>query len=116
MVLVGNKCDLEDERVVGKDQGLNLARQFSNCAFMETSAKAKIGVNDVSRELNIYPSCLTVDCCVSFAVLLYVILTRPPCEEEIHIRIRGPFLCCVRIKYLLNIHELSQMQMLAEAF
>ena len=50
MVLVGNKCDLEDERVVGKDQGLNLARQFSNCAFMETSAKAKIGVNDVSRK------------------------------------------------------------------
>ena len=48
MVLVGNKCDLEDERVVGKDQGVNLARQFSNCSFMETSAKAKIGVNDVS--------------------------------------------------------------------
>lgn len=47
MVLVGNKCDLEDERVVGKDQGANLARQF-NCAFMETSAKAKINVNDVS--------------------------------------------------------------------
>ena len=47
MVLVGNKCDLEDERVVGKDQGLNLARQFNNCSFMETSAKAKIGVNDV---------------------------------------------------------------------
>ena len=48
MVLVGNKCDLEEERVVGKDQGLNLARQFNNCTFMETSAKAKIGVNDVS--------------------------------------------------------------------
>ena len=48
MVLVGNKCDLEDERVVGKDQGLNLARQFNNCSFMETSAKAKIGVKDVS--------------------------------------------------------------------
>lgn len=47
MVLVGNKCDLEDERVVGKDQGLNLARQFNNCSFMETSAKAKIGVKDV---------------------------------------------------------------------
>lgn len=47
MVLVGNKCDLEDERVVGKDHGVNLARQF-NCAFMETSAKAKINVNDVS--------------------------------------------------------------------
>lgn len=51
MVLVGNKCDLEDERVVGKDQGLSLARQFGNCTFMETSAKAKIGVNDVFFDL-----------------------------------------------------------------
>ncbi|XP_044741645.1 ras-related protein Rap1 [Chrysoperla carnea] len=50
MVLVGNKCDLEDERVVGKDQGGNLARQF-NCAFMETSAKAKINVNDIFYDL-----------------------------------------------------------------
>jgi len=48
MVLVGNKCDLEDERVVGKDQGSNLAHQFG-CTFLETSAKAKINVNDVSR-------------------------------------------------------------------
>merc|ERR1711991_400334 len=36
LVLVGNKCDLEDERVVGKDQGQNLARHW-NCAFLETS-------------------------------------------------------------------------------
>lgn len=54
MVLVGNKCDLEEERVVGKEQGVNLARQF-NCAFMETSAKAKINVNDVSNK---YIKCL----------------------------------------------------------
>jgi Ras-related protein Rap-1A len=47
MVLVGNKCDLEDERVVGKELGKQLAQQF-NCSFMETSAKAKINVNDVS--------------------------------------------------------------------
>lgn len=46
MILVGNKCDLEDERVVGKDQGQGLARQF-NCAFLETSAKAKVNVNEV---------------------------------------------------------------------
>lgn len=50
MVLVGNKCDLEEERVVGKDQGINLSRQF-NCAFMETSAKAKINVNDIFYDL-----------------------------------------------------------------
>ncbi|KHJ83723.1 Ras family protein [Oesophagostomum dentatum] len=47
MILVGNKCDLEDERVVGKDQGLNLARQIGS-AYLETSAKAKINVNEVS--------------------------------------------------------------------
>jgi small GTP-binding protein len=46
MILVGNKCDLEDERVVSKDQGQNLARQF-NCAFMEASAKLKINVSEV---------------------------------------------------------------------
>lgn len=52
MVLVGNKCDLEEERVVGKDLGKGLANQF-NCAFMETSAKAKINVNDVSNTIRI---------------------------------------------------------------
>lgn len=49
MILVGNKCDLEDERVVGKDQGANLARSFNNCAFLESSAKAKINVHEVSH-------------------------------------------------------------------
>ncbi|XP_056645903.1 ras-related protein Rap1 [Diorhabda carinulata] len=50
MVLVGNKCDLEDERVVGKEQGISLSRQFS-CVFMETSAKAKINVYDIFYDL-----------------------------------------------------------------
>ena len=60
MVLVGNKCDLEDKRVVGTDEGLNLARKFNNCSFMETSAKAKIAVNDLFfdlvRQINRQPS------------------------------------------------------------
>lgn len=47
MILVGNKCDLEDERVVGKDQGAKLAQSW-DCGFVETSAKAKINVNEVS--------------------------------------------------------------------
>lgn len=47
MVVVGNKCDLEDERVVGKDQGQSLANEWK-VRFMETSAKKKIGVNEVS--------------------------------------------------------------------
>lgn len=52
MILVGNKCDLEDERVVGKEQGQNLARQWNHCAFLESSAKSKINVLDVSMHRN----------------------------------------------------------------
>ena len=48
MVLVGNKCDLEDERVVGKEVGQSLARQWAS-TFLETSAKQKINVNEVSN-------------------------------------------------------------------
>jgi len=50
MVLVGNKCDLEDERVVPKNQGKALAQKFS-CQFLESSAKAKIHVNDIFYDL-----------------------------------------------------------------
>ena len=50
MILVGNKCDLEDERVVSKDQGQHLARQF-NCTFMEASAKVKINIPEIFYNL-----------------------------------------------------------------
>ena len=45
LVLVGNKCDLEGERAVGREQGASLARSWGNTAFMETSAKSKINVS-----------------------------------------------------------------------
>ena len=48
MILVGNKCDLEVERVVAKESGIGLARQWNSCAFLETSAKSKINVNEVN--------------------------------------------------------------------
>lgn len=51
LVLVGNKCDLEDERVVAKTQGASLAKVFNQCAFLETSAKAKINVNEIFYDL-----------------------------------------------------------------
>ncbi|KAL6083002.1 hypothetical protein STEG23_028002 [Scotinomys teguina] len=57
MILVGNKCDLEDERVVGKEQGQNLARQWNNCAFLESSAKSKINVNENCLTVHIKPPC-----------------------------------------------------------
>jgi Ras-related protein Rap-1A/Ras-related protein Rap-1B len=46
MVLVGNKCDLEDERVINKDQGSQRAKSWG-CSFIESSAKAKINVSEI---------------------------------------------------------------------
>ena len=52
IVLVGSKCDLEDERVVGRDQGVNLAHHWgSHCFFMEVSAKARINVSEAFFQL-----------------------------------------------------------------
>ena len=46
VVLVGNKCDLEDRREVDKDEGLAAARSMTNCHFVETSAKDGTNVAD----------------------------------------------------------------------
>jgi hypothetical protein len=40
----------EDERVVSKDKGLALSREF-NCTFIETSAKLKINVEEIFMDL-----------------------------------------------------------------
>ena len=45
-VLVGNKCDLEEQREVSKDEGINYSKEFK-CKFYETSAKEGINVNEI---------------------------------------------------------------------
>lgn len=45
IMIVGNKSDLEDERQVSYEDGMNLAKQL-NSPFMETSAKQAINVED----------------------------------------------------------------------
>lgn len=50
MVIVGNKCDLESERQISKDEGLKLANNF-DCPFFETSAKNKINVEECFFQL-----------------------------------------------------------------
>ena len=43
MVLVGNKVDLSDKRVISKEQGMQLAK-LHGCSFFETSALTGEGV------------------------------------------------------------------------
>jgi len=45
MVLVGNKCDLENQRQVSTKEGRDLAIEF-NCPFVETSAKLRTNVEN----------------------------------------------------------------------
>jgi len=50
IILVGNKCDLESERQVTRQEGDSLARSFG-CHFIETSAKSRIHVEDAFFDL-----------------------------------------------------------------
>ena len=47
VILVGNKCDMEEERVVSADRGKQLADQLG-LHFFETSAKENINVKGKS--------------------------------------------------------------------
>jgi len=52
IVLVGNKCDLEDRREVSKDDGQAMSDSFGrSCRFFESSAKAKINIDEIFREI-----------------------------------------------------------------
>jgi len=50
MIIVGNKCDLESERQVTTGEGQDLAKSFG-APFMETSAKARINVEEAFYQL-----------------------------------------------------------------
>ncbi|KAJ2559458.1 GTP-binding protein [Coemansia sp. RSA 1933] len=49
-ILIGNKCDIEERRVVTRDMGQALANKF-NVKFKETSAKSNINVEESFLEL-----------------------------------------------------------------
>eukprot|EP00055_Hartaetosiga_balthica_P017032 m.111145 g.111145 ORF g.111145 m.111145 type:complete len:207 (+) comp9232_c2_seq1:45-665(+) len=49
-MILGNKCDMEDSRVISKEQGEKLAEEYT-VPFMETSAKSKINVEEAFTEI-----------------------------------------------------------------
>jgi small GTP-binding protein len=51
IVLVGNKCDLAHERAVSTQEGKSLASRFGGCAFLESSARSVINVEETFAEL-----------------------------------------------------------------
>ena len=44
-ILVGNKCDVTEKKVISKEQGQELADEYG-IKFIETSAKSNIGVEE----------------------------------------------------------------------
>ena len=50
VILVGNKCDMEEDRVVSYDRGKQLADQLG-LEFFETSAKDNVNVKQVFERL-----------------------------------------------------------------
>lgn len=54
MVMVANKCDLEQDRQVSTSEGYAMAKKIG-CPFVETSAKQRVNVdeafNDLVREI-----------------------------------------------------------------
>jgi GTPase KRas protein len=50
MMLVGNKCDLEEKREVSHQEGVELGKQFG-AQFKETSAKTRVNVEEAFYDL-----------------------------------------------------------------
>ena len=50
VIVVGNKCDLEDKRQVKKEEGENIAKELG-IKFIETSNKNGINIKESAREL-----------------------------------------------------------------
>lgn len=50
IILVGNKSDLEDERMVTEEEGRNKAKNYE-CPFFEISAKSRDNIEEILEEL-----------------------------------------------------------------
>lgn len=83
IILIGNKCDLEDRREVLLDQGKELAIT-NNCLFTEASSKQNINVNEAitmitENAYNDYLNAREKDCCTKGKKLLKIKNKRSCC-------------------------------------
>lgn len=71
-MLLGNKCDMADQRVISKERGEAISREHS-ITFMETSAKANINIE------------------AAFMHLTEVILNKVTCPDLVPFRVLSSF-------------------------
>jgi len=51
IVLVGNKCDLEEDRAVSRARAFNVSQSWGNAPYYETSARRRANVDECFRDL-----------------------------------------------------------------
>lgn len=51
IVLVGNKCDLEDDRAVSRARAFAISQSWGNAPYYETSARRRANVDECFRDL-----------------------------------------------------------------
>ena len=50
-MILGNKCDMDDKRVISKERGETIARE-NGVKFLETSAKTNVNIERAFQELS----------------------------------------------------------------
>lgn len=51
IVLVGNKCDLEEDRAVSRARAFSVSQSWGNAPYYETSARRRANVDECFRDL-----------------------------------------------------------------
>ena len=51
MVLVGNKCDLEEDRAVSRARAFGVSQSWGGTPYYETSARRRANVDEVFKDL-----------------------------------------------------------------
>ena len=46
LVVVGNKCDMEEDRVIPRARGFDLAKSWGNKPYFESSARRRVNVDE----------------------------------------------------------------------